>query len=100
MVSYRDLILAIYAAEEWLTNLIYIVAQVSGSMWSRAVDDIERFIKIKGGTVRQSVVYTKFKDRQGREMDMQIDALIKQGRVKQIQKDRHYWLEAVGAKEE
>lgn len=99
-VSYRDLVLAIQAAEEWLTNLIYIVAQVSGSMWSRAVDDIERFIKVKGGAVRQSVVYTKFKDRQGREMDMQIDALIKQGRIKQTQKDRHYWLEAVGMKEE
>lgn len=81
-VELRDVIIAIMHAEEWVSNLFTIAAQISASAWAREVDEIESFILQKGSSTGREVVMRKFGSRHPRDLMQQIDSLIEQGRVK------------------
>lgn len=80
-VSLRDVVIAIGAAEEWVSNLFTIAEQISASAWAREVDEIDGFIAAKGGEAAREVVMRKFASRHIRDMLTQLDSLIAQGRI-------------------
>lgn len=80
-VELKDAILAIIAAEEWVSNLFFVAAQISASAWAREVDEIEAFVIAKGGSVNREVVMRKFSSRHLRDLLTQLDSLHAQGRV-------------------
>jgi hypothetical protein len=80
-VELRDVVLAIVAAEEWLSNLFTIAEQISASAWAREVDEIEAFVIAKGGETTREVVMRKFASRHLRDLLTQLDSLEAQGRI-------------------
>lgn len=81
-VGLQDVIIAILHAEEWVSNLFTIAAQISASAWAREVDEIEAFVLVKGGSVLRTVVLRKFGSRHPRDLMQQLDMLVEQGRLK------------------
>lgn len=84
-IELRDVIIAIVAAEEWVSNLYYVAKQISASAWAREVDEIEQFIVAKGGDVARTVVMRKFASRHLRDLLTQFDGLVAQGRVREYE---------------
>jgi hypothetical protein len=82
-VTLDDLLFAIAAAEEWLSNLFTMAKLVSASMWARDVDEIEKFIQAKGGRALYEVVMRRFSSRRSRDLMEQVTSLMVQGRVKE-----------------
>lgn len=80
-VEYRDVVVALESAEEWVENLFYVAEKISASAWAREVDEIEAFVIAKGGMVGREVVMKKFAARHLRDLLTQLDALHAQGRV-------------------
>ena len=80
-VELRDVVMAIRAAEEWVSNLFTIAAQISASAWAREIDEIEAFLIAKGGQAKGEVVMRKFGSRHLRDLLTQLDSLAAQGRV-------------------
>ena len=94
-VELRDVILAIEAAEEWTTNLFWVSAQISASMWAREVDEIESYVLSRGGEVARDAVVRKFNGRKYVELVQQLEALHAQGRVIEVPVDGKKRLRAV-----
>lgn len=82
-VTLDDLLFAIAAAEEWLSNLFTMAKLVSASMWARDVDEIEKFVQGKGGRALYEVVMRRFSSRRSRDLMEQVTSLMVQGRVKE-----------------
>ena len=80
-VELRDVVMAIRASEEWVSNLFTIAAQISASAWAREIDEIEAFLIAKGGQAKGEVVMRKFGSRHLRDLLTQLDSLAAQGRV-------------------
>lgn len=94
-VGLQDVIIAILHAEEWVSNLFTIAAQISASAWAREVDEIEAFVILKGGSALRTVVLRKFGSRHPRDLMQQIDMLVEQGRLKTAEDKGKKLLEVV-----
>lgn len=91
VVTMDDLLFAIAAAEEWLSNLFTMAKSISASMWARDVDEIEKFISAKGGRALYEVVMRRFSSRRSRDLMEQVSSLMVQGRIKEDnQKGKKY----------
>ena len=82
-VTLDDLLVAIEAAEEWISNLFTMAELVSASAWARDVDEVENFIAAKGGKALYEVVMRRFRSRRSRDLLEQITSLMAQGRIKE-----------------
>lgn len=80
-VELDDLLVALVAAEEWVSSLFYVTQQISASQWAREVDEIEQFLIAKGGEVNREVLMRKFASRHIRDLQTQIETLHAQGRM-------------------
>lgn len=90
-ISLRHLLLALEAAEEWVSALLTMVSKISDSEWKRLVDEVYDFIAPKSRTSIESV-YRKFASRRGRDLAEHIDALKAQGRVYEKMDGGKKWL--------
>lgn len=98
VITMRDLLLAVEAAEEWATNLLTVVGQISTSDFARACDEVVEYIEEKGGSVKREMVMRKFRGIETRFLEGYVSTLVGQGRVKETTgKDRGKYLETVGA---
>lgn len=69
-------------AEEWVTALIYIANGVAGSEFSKACDEIERFIAAqKDSTATASAIYTNRRAERVIQVDAYLESLMKQRRI-------------------
>lgn len=100
VVELRHVVLAIEAAEEWLSCLFSVAAEISASAFAREVDEIEMFLIAKGGQARREVVFRKFASRNPRDLMVQLEALHSQGRVIEDQEKQQKILRIVAGKEE
>lgn len=80
-VQLSDLLVALVAAEEWVSSLFFVAQQISASQWAREVDEIEEFLMAKGGEVNREVLMRKFASRHIRDLQTQIETLQAQGRM-------------------
>lgn len=93
-VSIRHTLLAIQCAEEWLSAMVTMAEKVSDSEWSRACNEIDIFVRSKGGKCRYEVVMRKFSSRRTRDLMEQITALKEQGRLIEKTEAGSKWLTA------
>lgn len=91
-VSLRDVVLAIEAAEEWLENLFTVTSLISASQWARETDEVEAFVVAKNGRCLRQLVYRKFANRHPRDIQLQIESLLAQGRIIEDVKDGKNYL--------
>ena len=80
-VSLDNMIKALQAGEEWFTNLLRVMSQVSSSDFERACDDIERYVNGSGGRVKTQALFSKFRGVRGPYMKEYLESLEKQGRL-------------------
>lgn len=81
-ISVNHLLYVLKLAETWIDDLIYIANGISASQFSRACDEVERFIATRsGGRVHQSEIF-HFRRQEAPDVTMRIlESLIKQRRV-------------------
>lgn len=94
-VGLRDVVLAVEAAEEWLENLFLVTSLISASQWARETNEVEEFIIAKGGTVLRQMIYRKFASRHPRDLQLQLESLLAQGRLIEVTKDQKVYLTQV-----
>jgi len=94
-VNLTHTLLAIEAAEEWLTNLVIMCENISESEWKRQVDEVVNFILEKGGEARLEQVNRKFASRRSRDLAEHIEAAIAQGLIRKDMRGKQgQWLVA------
>lgn len=79
----RHVLLAIEAAEEWVTNLVNLSDKISASDFERACDRIEQYVVERGGSVELAVLNRRFRAIDARFLDGYLKALIGQGRLRE-----------------
>jgi hypothetical protein len=100
MVELNDVLLALEAMEEWVTNLATVVGQISASDFERACDEVLDFITSKGGSVPREKVIRRFRAIETRFLESYIGSLISQGRLREVNgKDKVKYLETTTGKE-
>jgi hypothetical protein len=99
-VELKHVVLALEAAEEWLSCLFSIAQEISASQFAREVDEIENFIEGKGGVARREIVFRKFASRNPRDLIVQLEALHAQGRVVEDQEKQQKVLKIVRGRED
>lgn len=73
---------ALIQAEVWVESLVYVADRINNSKFSKACDDIEKFIGHRPGReVEVSAIYTKFRAEDIYQIDRYLDSLQKQRRV-------------------
>lgn len=83
-ITMQDALVSILHCEEWLRNMIRVVASVSESEFSRDVTLIESHVRAKGGSVTKTSLLHTFRHqitRSPRELDDRIDFLVSSGRL-------------------
>lgn len=83
-IEMDDVLVALEAAEDWITNLTVVAGKISASDWQRACDDIEEFVREKGGSIKRELVIRKFKHVELRFVQGYLDSLYAQGRLREI----------------
>ena len=58
--------------------------QISASDWQRACDEIEEFVREKGGSIKRELVIRRFKHIELRFVQGYLDSLYAQGRLREI----------------
>lgn len=91
-VKLRHTLLAIEQAEEWLGSLLTMAEKVSDSEWARACNEIDMFVRSKGGRCRYEVVMRKFNSRRSRDLLEQLSSLKDQGRLMEKTENGAKWL--------
>lgn len=77
-----DVIVALGFTEIWLDAMIEAASRISATLFSRACDEIERFVAGKEAKEAPvSAVYRRFSSERVRFVDEYIESLIKQGRL-------------------
>ena len=87
-----DVLKAIEAAEEWVKNLLIIAEQINASDFERNCDEIEAYIKSKDDRVKLELVNRRFKAWRIRELQESVNALMSQGRIKEVSESGAKWL--------
>lgn len=80
----RHVLLAIEAAEEWVTNLLTVAGKISASDFERSCDQIEAFVSTKAGEVKKTVVLRRFRAIDYRLFEGYLKALYQQGRLREF----------------
>jgi hypothetical protein len=81
-ISKPDILTALGYAEVWLDTLVTVSQKISSTLFSKAVDDIERFIASKEGREAPvSAIFGRFSGERPKFIEEYIDALIKQRRA-------------------
>lgn len=80
----HDVLFAIQAAEEWVSNLLIVARQINASDFERNCDEIEAFVRSKDDRVKLEIVNRRFKAWRVRELSEAIGALASQGRIKEV----------------
>jgi len=83
-IDLTDVLLSLEAAEDWITNLTIVADQISASDWQRACDEIEEFVREKGGSIKRELVIRRFKHIELRFVQGYLDSLYAQGRLREI----------------
>lgn len=82
LITLRDILLALKAAEEWTSNLAKVAQQIVASDWQRETDAVESYIRSRpDGEERKERVLRAFKQVEGPKLEMYIQSLINQGRI-------------------
>jgi malate synthase len=77
-----DALHAIKAAEEWLENLHRVVAMISAGDWQRLCDEIEDWVRQRGGSASKAQILNRFRNsiaKDGREIDNYLNFLVDSG---------------------
>lgn len=77
-----DALHAIKAAEEWLENLHRVVAMISAGDWQRLCDEIEDWVRQRGGSASKAQILNRFRNniaKDGREIDNYLNFLTESG---------------------
>lgn len=82
VVTLRHALLAIEAAEGWMSALIEVAGLVSTGEYAKQANSIERAIRENGGWMPSAKLWRKFDDLDHRTKTGFIDELVKQGRIK------------------
>lgn len=82
--SLRHVLLAIEAAEEWVTNLVNLSDKISASDFERQCDRIEQYVVERGGSVELAVLNRRFRALDARFLSGYLEALKGQGRLRAI----------------
>lgn len=91
VIGLKHVLLAIEAAEEWLSSVLLMVEKISDSEWKRLVDEVHDFIASKS-RVSLEAVHRRFSSRRSRDLSEHIDALKAQGRVFEKMESGKKWL--------
>lgn len=90
IIRMDDALQATKAMEEYFDNLHKIVARVSAGEFQRRVDEIDAWIRSKGGTATRSSIFYRFKnfvERDAREIDNLLTYLIESGSLNRIEEN-------------
>lgn len=90
VISMDDTLHAILAMEEYYENLKKITALVSAGEFQRRVDEIETWIRTKGGSVTRAKIFHRFKnyvERDAREIDNLLTYLVESGSLNRVEKN-------------
>lgn len=85
----RDILLALKQAEEWVSNLVNVARQITASDWQRACDEVEKFVASRpNGEEGRARVLRAFKHVEGPKLEMYIQSLISQNRLREFGGDK------------
>jgi hypothetical protein len=84
---------AISYAEEWVKNLFIVAEQISASDFERNCDLVEQFVKERDNKVKLEFVNRRFKAWRVRDLQESINALVSQGRIRELSGKEGKWLE-------
>jgi hypothetical protein len=87
-----DVLKAIEACEEWVTNLMIVARTINASDFERACDEVEAFVISKEDKVKLEFVNRRFKAWRVRDLQEAIGALASQGRIKELSEAGGKWL--------
>jgi hypothetical protein len=81
-VTKDDVIVALGYAEVWLDTLVTVSRRISSTMFSKACDDIERFVAAREGREAPlSAIFSRFNGERTKFVEEYVDSLIKQNRL-------------------
>jgi hypothetical protein len=89
----KHVVKAIQYAEEWIKNLFIIAEQISASDFERNCDLVEQFVKERDNKVKLEFVNRRFKAWRVRDLQESINALVSQGRIRELSGKEGKWLE-------
>jgi len=82
VITERDILLALRAAEDWTSALATVAQQIVASDWQRATEEIRAFIEsLPNKEAKRERVLRKFKHIEGPRMEQYIASLIGQGYI-------------------
>jgi hypothetical protein len=85
VVTRRHALRGLAAVEHWLASGIRVVDNIASSAFSRAADEIERYVAGREGREADaSRIYSLMKGYRPKEVDEWLDSLVKQGRLEAI----------------
>jgi hypothetical protein len=85
VVTRRHMVRGLAAVEHWLASAIRVVDNIASSAFSRAADDIERYVAGREGREADAQrIYALMKGYRPKEVDEWLDSLVKQGRLEAI----------------
>lgn len=93
VVKKRHVLAAVAFAGEWFDNAVTLASMVSESEWQRDVDNLEKFIVGKGGSVSYSSAYRAFKDKRAFEFEEMVIALERRGTINRVPNGNKFVLE-------
>jgi hypothetical protein len=93
IIKKRHVLAAIAFAGEWFDNAVTLASMVSESEWQRDVDNLEKFIVGKGGSVSYSSAYRAFKDKRAFEFEEMVIALERRGTLNRVPNGNKFVLE-------
>jgi len=80
-VTLLDMLHALNAGEEWLTNMLRIISRLNASSHERACNDIYQYVNGRGGRVGATALFRKFSQYNDWEMANFLKSLSNQRRV-------------------
>lgn len=89
----KHVVKAIQYAEEWVKNLFIVAEQISASDFERNCDLVEQFVKERDNKVKLEFVNRRFKAWRVRDLQESVNALVSQGRIRELSGKEGKWLE-------
>lgn len=95
-----DTLHAIGAMEEYFENLHRVAGMISAGDFQRAVNDIEEWIRTRGGKATRTQIYSRFRNlilRDGRELDAYLSYLLESGAINRVEDAKQLTYEINGS---
>ena len=80
-VNLNDMLHALYAGEEWFTNMLRIISRLNANAFERACGEIYSFVSSRKGRVNKTALFRRFKQYTDWEMTNYLRSLENQRRV-------------------